>query len=72
MDIAKELAGLNVDSIGAVEHYDDSIEVYYPGADVDTRLDRRIERLLKKHGYARIGSGVDLEDGMRDLRFEKA
>ena len=47
---------------------------YNQNMHIDRELDEDIEKVLKKHGYSRDGSGVQLEGqnaGVRDISFRK-
>jgi hypothetical protein len=47
------------------------LRLYYDGDGVNRELDKDIERLLRKYGLLRCGSGYHLIDKKRDLCFVK-
>lgn len=60
------------ESYGHVEHDDGTIRVHYYDDNVDTRLDARLKKAMKLHGYTWYASGYDMEASRRDNCFEIA
>ena len=46
------------------------LKIFYSGG-LNTGLDQAIEKCLKRFGYKRWASGMDLETGTRNLAFDK-
>lgn len=37
---------------------------------IDTKIDKKIAKVLKKFGYKRWASGINLTTGVRDIAFD--
>ena len=54
-----------------MEKQKQQLKVYYDSADINTELDRAIEKAIKPFGYKQWASGYNLIDHKRDLAFDK-
>lgn len=48
------------------------LKVYYDSEDINTELDKDIEKVIKPFGYKWYASGYDLTKHKRDLAFDKS
>jgi hypothetical protein len=49
----------------------DLIIKYKEKQSINTKLDRKIENFLKTLGFKWIGSGISVQDNVRDIQFKK-
>ena len=47
------------------------LKVYYDSEDINTELDKAIEKVIKPFAYKRWASGYNLVEHKRDLAFDK-
>lgn len=50
---------------------ENELKIFYKCNEGNDELEAELEKLLKKYGYHRWASGYDLEDGIRDIAFDK-
>ncbi len=49
-----------------------TLKIYYTAKEkVNLEFDKEIDKLAKKHGLEMLGSGFDMTNKIRDLRFKK-
>ena len=51
---------------------DGDLEIRYKKSEmIDSTLDKQIEKFLKTLGYEWRGSGISVQDSIRDIQFKK-